>query len=86
MFWTRSGVVTRYLRHPAASALPLVHPELAGVAFVAASVQIYRYPRAAHFLSPIFTQVRVDPSSLPAAPESQASRCLLQGLVGKDGQ
>lgn len=27
-----------YLRHPVASALPLAHPELAGVAFVAASV------------------------------------------------
>jgi hypothetical protein len=56
------------------------------VAFVAASVQILRYPRADHFLSPIFTQVHVDPSSLPAAVESQALRCLLQGLVGKDGQ
>lgn len=56
-----------------ASALPLSHPELAGVAFVAASVQIHRYPRADHFLSPIFTQFSVGPTSLPAAVESQGA-------------
>lgn len=47
------------------------------------TVQIHRYPIAARFLSPIFTQAPVGPSS---CRESQASRCLLQGLAEEDGQ
>lgn len=54
--------------------------------FCGHSVQIYRYPIAARFLSPIFTQASVGPSSLPATAESQTSRCFLQGLIEEDGQ
>lgn len=52
---------------------------------MAASVQIHRYPRADHFLSPIFTQFCVGPTSLPAAVESQGAffRAWLEKMASK---
>lgn len=82
----RPGVVSCLLRHPGASALPLAPPELAGVASVAASVQIYRYPIAAISRALSSPRPMLVHQLASCCGDSQDSRCLLQGLVEEDGQ